>query len=118
MEHIKMSEKNEYLKHIGEFSGKYGAWILYVLIGMIGKVGLDILNERKINGWYFLGSSFAAVFVGFISAMWFMKNQPEAGAYIVPVLTLCSRDVLIFLSLIDWRKKLSNIFKVETKKED
>lgn len=113
----KMSFKSELIARASEFFAKYGVWVAYVLIGFVGKIGWDIVSKRKISLVYLLGTGCMAIFVGFVSCRWFMTNAPEKGPYIVPVLTLVSRDVLMFLSVIDWKKVLSVFFKVEIKEE-
>jgi|SRR6187399_1755355 len=95
---------------------KYGSWVAYVIIGLIGKFGWDIAAKKKMSWWYVIGTGCMAVFVGFISSIWFMKNRPEMGAYCVPVFTLVSRDILIFLNLLDWKGILSKITNLDTKK--
>lgn len=112
-----MSHKSQWLADISEVLSKYGAWIAYVGIGLIGKFGWDIVSRKKLSGWYIFGTGCMSIFVGFICSKWFMIHQPEMGAYCVPVLTLVSRDILVFIKLIDWTKILSAVFKVDVKKQ-
>jgi len=115
---IKMSIKNELIARASEFFSKYGVWVAYVLIGFVGKIGWDIVSKRKISPLYLLGTGCMAIFVGFVSSKWFMINAPAKGPYVVPVLTLVSRDVLMFLSVIDWKKVLSVFLKVDIKDKE
>lgn len=94
---------------------KYGSWVAYVIIGLVGKFGWDIASKKKMSWWYVIGTGCMAVFVGFISARWFMLNKPQMGAYCVPVLTLVSRDILIFLNLVDWKGVLSRITRLDVR---
>ena len=110
-----MSLKSQALTEISDTLTKYGAWIAYVCIGLIGKFGWDIVAKKQLSSWYVLGTGFMAIFVGFISSKWFMTHSPETGSYIVPVLTLVSRDVLMFIKMIDWVKLLSVVFKTDIK---
>lgn len=111
----KMSIKSQYLAHLLDDLSKYGAWIAYVCVGLVGKFGWDIVSKKKLSAWYILGTGFIAVFVGFIASRWFMANNPDAGPYFVPVLTLASRDVMVFLNLIDYKKLLSTVLRIDTK---
>lgn len=108
----KMSDKNEQLTILA----KYGSWIVYVLVGLVGKFGWDIACKKKMSWWSILGTGCMAVFVGFISSIWFMNNKPAMGSYCVPVLTLVSRDVFIFLNLVDWKGVFSKLTRLDTKK--
>lgn len=108
----KMPDKNEQLTLLA----KYGSWIAYVLIGLVGKFGWDMAIHKKMSWYSVLSTGCMAVFVGFISSRWFMNNKPEMGAYCVPVLTLVSRDILIFINLIDWKGVLSKVTRLDTKK--
>lgn len=117
VQNIKMTSREQVMSDISEALAKYGAWIAYVCIGLIGKFGWDIVSRKKLSGWYILGTGCMAAFVGFISSRWFMTHNAEMGSYFVPVLTLVSRDILVFIKLIDWTKILSAIFKVEVNKK-
>jgi hypothetical protein len=100
---------------VADILSKYGAWIAYVCIGLIGKFGWDIVARKQLSWWYVIGTGFMAVFVGFISSRWFIAHDPDMGAYIVPVATLVSRDILMFLRMLDWNKILSVVLNVKTK---
>jgi len=113
-----MSTKEQYISDVSDLLHKYGAWISYVGIGLVGKFGWDIVARKKPSGWYILGTGCMGVFVGFISSRWFIAHNPKMGRYIVPVLTLASRDVLVFIKLIDWTKILSAVFKIEVKNNE
>lgn len=103
---------------IAEMLSKYGAWIAYVCIGLIGKFGWDIVAKKELSWLYVIGTGFMAVFVGFISSRWFMIHNPEMGAYVVPVLTLVSRDILMFIKMLDWSKILSIVLNVKVKDKE
>jgi hypothetical protein len=118
MEHIKMSQREQYLSYVYEFLAKYGAWFAYVAIGLVGKFGWDIVSGKKISWWYIFGTGCMAAFVGFVSSKWFINNNPEMGAYLVPVLTLASRDVLLLIKMIDWHKVIGAFLRVEIKKKE
>lgn len=113
-----MATKEQLINDFSELLAKYGAWITYVGVGLIGKLGWDIVNRKHISGWYLFGTGCISIFVGFIASRWFMSHMPEAGAYCVPVLTLASRDVLVFIKVIQWDKVLSFLTKLPIKGND
>lgn len=111
----KMSDK-AWLNEISDTLVKYAAWIAYVGIGLIGKFGWDIVAKKKPSGWYIVGTGCMGVFVGFITSKWCLSHDPTTGSYIVPVATLCSRDILVFIRMIDWRKVATAILKMDITK--
>jgi len=111
-----MSEK-QWLNELAGNISKYSIWAAYVAIGLVGTFGWDIVAKKKPSGWYTLGTGCMGAFVGFIASNWCMAHRPEMGAYIVPVATLCSRDILVFIRMIDWRKVASAILKIDITKD-
>jgi hypothetical protein len=117
MDGYKMSQREHYLNLCYEFLAKYGAWFAYILLGIVGKFGWDIVKGKRISWWYVFGSGCIAIFVGCVSSFWFIEHNPKAGAYFVPLLTLSSRDILLLVKMIDWHKVLGAFFRVEIKKK-
>lgn len=111
-----MSDK-QWVNEILDSLSKYAAWIAYVGIGLVGKFGWDIVARKKPSGWYILGTGCMGAFVGFITSRYFMVHNPEMGAYVVPIATLSSRDILVFVRMIDWGKVLNAILKMDIKKD-
>lgn len=101
---------------ITEFLTKYGMWVAYVLMGLVGKFGWDIISNRKISFRYILGSSMCGVFAGYIASVWCMRHAPSTGSYVVPVLTLVSRDFFLFLFSLDYNAVLKILLKKDFKK--
>jgi hypothetical protein len=108
-----MALKHQALTEVSDTLSKYGAWIAYVCIGLVGKFGWDIVAKKKPSGWYIVGTGCMGVFVGFITSRWCLSHSPETGSYIVPVATLCSRDILVFVRMIDWSKVANAILKAD-----
>ncbi len=94
---------------------KYGALFAYIIIGLAGIFGLDLVSGRKISVWYIIGTSGMAVFAGWL-AWRFCASHPSLDPGItVPVITLCSRDILIILKMINWRSIFSKVLRIEVK---
>jgi hypothetical protein len=113
-----MSIKNNIAEALDQFI-KYGAWIACVVVGLMGKFGLDLVTKKKITLLYVVGTTFLGGFAGFISSRWFIiHNQTEAGTYWVPIITLAAKDFVMFLTMIDWQKTLSALTKLDIKKKE
>lgn len=101
---------------IVEFVTKYGMWVAYVLMGLVGKFGWDIITNRKLSFRYMLGSSLCGMFTGYLASVWCMEHSPTMGAYLVPVMTLLSRDVFLFLFSLNWKSLLTKMLESAPKK--
>jgi len=88
------------------FLSKYGALITYIIIGLMGKFGFDIVSGKRISGWYIVGTGLMAVFVGWLAWEWCLSHPDWNPGFTIPIATLVSRDVLLFLMLIDWMSVL------------
>lgn len=81
----------------------------YIVIGLIGKVGLMLRKPKSSSILEDLGSLLVAGFVGYIAAVFcFYKYPPEPGGYsvqaafIVPMATLLSDRIMTFLLNVNW----------------
>lgn len=110
MDNIQTKKMYKPNQEITEIFTKYGVWLAYVLMGFVGKFGWDIITNKKITFKYILGSGLCAAFVGYLASVYCMRNAPTVGSYIVPVCTLVSRDIILFLMTIKWNEILEKIF--------
>ena len=94
-----------------EFLEKWGACIAYILVGLIGKIGWDIVNNRKLNFWYVFGTGCIGSCIGYLSYMWCEQHPTANAGLIVPISTLISRDIMLFINVVDWQKILTMFFK-------
>lgn len=106
-----MSDRATNLAYLSDFCIKWGFWIGYIIIGLMGRLGLDIHTNKKISKTYLYSTTLMAGCLGIISSMYFKKHNPEMGAYVVPLLTLASRDILMQFKFIDWFKVFSLILR-------
>lgn len=97
---LKMSDKNT---ELFAFLSKYGALFTYILIGVVGKFGFDLVSGKKISGWYVFGTGCIAIFVGWISWEWCARWPALNPGLVVPIATLLSRDILLFITMMDWQ---------------
>ncbi len=111
--HKKMSDKNPELI---SFLTKYGALVTYVIIGLVGKFGFDIVTGKKISGWYVLGTGCMAIFVGWLTWMWCQKWPALNPGFVIPIATLVSRDIMLFITMVDYMSILRIITGKKTEK--
>jgi hypothetical protein len=88
---------------------KSWVWIMYITLGIVGKLSNDIRNGTKL-GW---GATFAsigiAIFCGGVSSWVCYTNQwDKVGMFIVPVVTLVSDQIVKALFAIDWNTWLND----------
>jgi hypothetical protein len=105
-------------EEILEFLSKWGAFLAYVSIGLLGKFGFDIVTKKHISFWYVFGTSCVAFCICFLSWGWCTQHTNFNPGIIVPFASLISRDVMLFVTVIDWRYAVSKIFKLDMKKDD
>lgn len=94
-----MSDKEQELMN---FFSKWGALGAYILIGLLGKFGLDIATGRRMSFGYVFGSGCVAIFVGWLSWVWCKGNPSLNPGLVVPIATLASRDLALFLTTLDY----------------
>lgn len=111
----KMSDKNPELV---AFLTKYGALVTYVIIGLIGKFGFDIVAGKRLSGWYVLGTGCMSIFIGWIVWVWCQRYPGLNPGIVVPIATLVSRDIMLFITMIDYMGVLKLITGKNTKKEE
>lgn len=97
-----MDNKQDLLQQIAEFLGKWWAWAAWVVMGLVGKMGIDLSKNRKMNFWQWVGSTMVGCFVGYLACVFCQANYPKQGALIVPIATLISDRVMMFLLSMNW----------------
>lgn len=118
-----MPEKDASLwAEILNFFTKSYTWILFIGVGMVGKFGMYFRSSKRDTGWQILGSTFIAGFVGYLASVWCMNNYPiseggysRQGAFIVPMATLLSDRVIMFLMNINYTVILERVIEVTIK---
>ena len=86
----------------------------YVIIGLIGKFGYDIVSKKKITFWYIVGTSAIALFIGFLSAKMCDAHPLVNPGIAIPVATLLSRDLIVFITMIDKKKLMELLFNIKS----
>jgi len=91
-------------------------WFFYILIGMIGKLGMMMQSHKKTSGWEKVGSVLVAGFIGAMASVLCAIHFPVTeghyslqAAILVPMATVFSENVMTFLLNGGWNS-LMKIF--------
>ena len=98
-----------------EFITKWGAVGTWVLLGLMGKFGLDLVTGKKFSYRYVIGSGFLAVCSGWLAYQWCISHPTISPGVVVSISALASRDIILFITMVDWPGLLKVI---TTKKPD
>lgn len=113
-----MQKEDSLLNDIFEFLSKWWAWIFYVLIGMAGKFGLDMVRQRKMGIWQLMGSTCVSCFIGFLACSYCMVYSPKLGPFIVPIATLLSDRLILMLMVLNYKPLMGNFIQIFSKDKD
>jgi len=117
------SQQHDIINQIWAFFAKTWTWFFYITIGLIGKLGLMIRDDKKANTWAMIGSVMLAGCVGYLAAIYCMANYPapeggysSVGAIVVPMATLLSDKVITILLNLNWTPIIEAISGLKNKK--
>lgn len=99
-----------------DFISRWGACGAYIGIGLVGLFGWDIVSNKKISFWYVFGTGCVGICIGYLAWWWCETHAPENAGLIVPIATLISRDIMLFINMIDWQGVLKLLTRKGTKK--
>lgn len=88
---------------------KLWTWVVYILLGVMGKFSYDALSGRKMSFLTSLAILGISIFVGAIISMvcaYYEVNK--AAAFIVPLGTLLSEKLVISFYAYDWKGTTSD----------
>lgn len=91
------------IEEVYNFLEKWWVYLLYILIGIIGKFAYDMITKRKLSIWQALGSVGIAGVTGYFACVWCMINAPEKAPYMVPLATLLSEKFFNWIFSLDWK---------------
>lgn len=113
-----MSWKEE----VTQFATKYGAWVLWVFIGLIGMFSADLIRNKQFTKWYILGCTGCAIFVGYVGGAYIIENYPTKAPFLIPTVTMLSNNLVSALVAIDYKallqKDWKGAFELLTRKKD
>lgn len=92
------------------FFSKIWTVVGLILLGLIGKLSIDVITGKKITFLQAFASTGAAFFVGIITHFYCAThNLIEEEMYIVPMTTLLSDKIIIAFMSVNYRKIVSDI---------
>ena len=92
------------------FLTKWWAYLFYIFLGVMGKFSFDIVKKRRISLWYAIGVTGISCFIGFLASMWFMAYHPGYAPYGVPIATLFSDKILMYMATLNWKSLLDSLY--------
>lgn len=102
-------------EEVRAFLEQWGALLAYVVVGLLGKLGWDIVNGNTLKKSYILGTTLISFCIGFLSWEWCKSHPTYNPGIIVTASALISRDVMLFITMIDWQGVLKLITGKSTK---
>lgn len=102
---------------VAEFLEKWGALFTYIFIGLVGKFGYDIVTRKKLSAWYVFGTGCVGICIGYLSFMLCRSRQAWNPGIVVPVATLVSRDIMLFITMVDYVSVLKILTGKSTKEK-
>ena len=105
-------------KEIIDFLAKWGAFGTWILIGLMGKFGLDLVSGKRFDFRYAFGSGCLAVCAGWLTYQWCGSHPSISPGVMVSLSALVSRDFILFITMVDWIGVLKLITGKNTKKGD
>lgn len=100
-----------------EFLSKWGVVLGYIIVGLLGKFGFDIVSGKRLSFWYVFGTSLIAFCIGFFSWQWCATHPSLNPGIVVPFCSLISRDIMLFVTVIDWQGVLQLVTGKGVKKD-
>lgn len=89
---------------------KIWTWVLYIILGVMGKFSYDALNGRRMSLGVSLGILGLSIFVGAIVSILCVYYEAEkAGAFLVPLCTLLSEKLIVALYAYNWKEFVSDM---------
>jgi hypothetical protein len=85
------------------FLSKWWMYVVYILIGLVGKISYELVTDKKRSFWSVMGSVGIAAFTGYISCVWCIHNSPEKAPYLVPMATLLSDKFFTWVFSLNWK---------------
>ena len=97
---------------------KVWVWLLLVLLGLIGKISVDMLQGRKMTGRQILSSIGIGLFVGVVTAaLCVYKGWTQAGIVIIPIATSMSEKIMLALFSIDYTELRQILIELLTRRK-
>lgn len=81
---------------------KWWTIIVYIFMGTVSKISYDILNRKKLSWTYIFAIVGISWTIGGMSAVWCMTYHTDWTAFVVPLCTMFSDRILLWVGARDW----------------
>lgn len=117
----KSMQKKDIIEESWVFLYKYGSWIAWVILGLIGRFSYDLYRKRRFTTAYIMACTGMALVVGYVGGIYIFAHYPDDAPMLVPMLTLLSNNIISALMSINWteimRKNWKEAFEVLLRKK-
>lgn len=106
MDNTQTKEMTDVKSDLAMLFSKTYIYIVVTLLAIVGKIGMDLMNKKKISVWYILGFTVLALFVAVMAYLvcQYKGVNPTLSAVIVGMSAMFSRDIMVVATMLNWKK--------------
>lgn len=104
-------QKKDVIEELWVFLYKYGSWIGWIFLGLVGRFSYDLFRKRKFTAAYIMASTGMALLVGYSGGVYIFAHYPDDAPILVPMLTLLSNNIVSALMAINWTEMMKKNWK-------
>lgn len=90
---------------------KYGAWLGWILLGLVGRFSYDLLRNKTFTLGYIMGCTGLAFLCGYVFGSYILDVYPKKASIIIPLITLVSNNLVSALMAINWKAVMQRDWK-------
>lgn len=89
-----------------ELASRWFSYIIVIALAIAGKIGMDLMNGKRLSGWYVFGFTCVALFVCVMAALICVYKgfNPILTSIIGGASAMFSRDILVLCKMLNWKK--------------
>src|ERR1700761_8744454 len=99
--HMDPKHPYDFWTQFWQFIYKYGAWIGWIILGLVGRFSYDLLRHKAFTIGYVLGSTGIAFLIGYVSGVYIFTKYPDDAPILIPMITLVSNNLVSAVMSID-----------------
>lgn len=106
MDNIQGAKMSDVKNDLVDLFSKFATYIIVTALAIVGKIGMDLMNKKKISVWYILGFTVLALFVAVMAYLvcQYKGVNPTLSAVIVGMSAMFSRDIMVVATMLNWKK--------------
>ncbi len=82
---------------------KYGTWVGWIILGLMGRFSYDLLRDRKFTLAYIMGCTGVAFLCGYVGGSYILDTCPQKAPIAIPLITLLSNNLISAFMAINWK---------------